>query len=232
MCLRHLSDWGSRLWAAPLPVSGPGIKLPVRPWWLPVRRLGGGEAAARVNADSPEQLIRAVVSAESGTEPSDDTSNARNCRFAICNKRSGKQKAFRDRSRRGATFTLDPWIARATPWPQSQPVPAARFRASLERSGLVVICSGEGSRRRAPSSWAAGLSGLACARNSPIALPRGTGGVGVVAVAHLQCRAHACPHLAPGRAAVRVLAWFGEQGWLHRVIEDGPSPDSRGRYGR
>jgi hypothetical protein len=35
----------------------------------------------------------------------------------------------------------------------------------------------------------------------------------------------------PVGAAVRPLAWFGEQGLLHRVIEDGPSPDSRGRYG-
>jgi hypothetical protein len=188
MCLT-----GVRLWAAPLPVSGPWIKLPGWAWWLPVRRLGGGEAAARVNADSPEQLIRTVVSAGSGTEPSEDTSNARNCRFVICNKRSGKQKAFRGAvPEKRATFMLDPWIAWATLRPQSQPVPAARFSASLERSGLLAICSGEGSHCRAPTSWAAGLSGLGCARNLPIALPRGIGGVGVAAVVHLQCRALAC----------------------------------------
>lgn len=196
-----------------------------------MRRLGGGEAAARVNADSPEQLIRAVVSAKSGAEPSDDTSNARNCRFVICNKRSGKQKAFRDRSRKGSDLHARSVDCAGHPAASIPAVPAARFRASLERSGLLAICSGEGSRCSEPTSWAAGLSGLACARNSPIALPRGTGGVGVVAVVHLQCRARVCSHLAPGRAAVRALAWFGEQGWLHRVIEDGPSPDSRGRYG-
>ena len=39
---------------------------------------------------------------------------------------------------------LDPWIAWPTPRPQSQPVPAARFSASPERSGLLAICSGEG----------------------------------------------------------------------------------------
>jgi hypothetical protein len=38
------------------------------------------------------------------------------------------------------------------------------------------------------------------------------------------------PDWRPAGAAVRPLAWFGEQGSLHRVIEDGPSPDSRGRY--
>ena len=194
---------------APLPQRGGGPR--VHP--VPDRsgqvlgeaiRKRADDAAARVNADSPEQLIGAVVSAGSGTEPSDDTSNARNCRFVICNKRSGKQKAFRGPvPEKGATFMLDPWIARATPQPQSQPVPAARFSASLERSGLLAICSGEGSRCRAPTSWAAGLSGLGCARNLPIA-----------------------------RSGQQFGRWLvREQGWLHRVIEDGPSPDSRGRYG-
>ncbi len=63
---------------------------------------------------------------------------------------------------------VDPLIGWFLTWPvdfSGHPVasipavPAARFSASLERSRLLAICSGERSHCRAPTSWAAGCQG-------------------------------------------------------------------------
>lgn len=230
MCLRHVSDRGSGCGLPPYlyPALGSNCR-----WVLVVAGAAAGDEARlpRVDADSPEQLIRAVVCAESGAGPSDDTSNARDCRFIICDKRSGKQNACRDRSRKGAIFMLDPWIVRATLRPQSQ----AGARRQVQRITGAVGSAGDLFRRGIPlqGAYVVGsrvvrtgmrreFTHRASTRHRRRWCRRGGAPANVV---HMRAR-----NWRPVGAAVRPLVCLGEQGWLHRVIEDGPSPDSRGRY--
>jgi hypothetical protein len=97
---------------------------------------------------------------------------------------------------------VDPLIGWFLTWPadfSGHPVASipARARRQVQRVTGAVAPPGDLLRRGVPLQGAyvlgGRLSGLACARNLPIALPRDDiGGVGVVAVVHLQCRARVC----------------------------------------